>query len=70
VAHAPWFSISNGWVTFDNERSIADKVSYVRNNRLGGWIIWEIEQDYLPTHNPKHPLLTAIKNAMAADVAP
>jgi chitinase len=67
VAHAPWMSLSSGWLTFDNEQSIAEKVNYVQKNGLGGWIIWEIEQDYLPGEKIKHPLLTAIKNAKAND---
>jgi chitinase len=64
VSQSPWLATSSGWVTFDNEQSVTAKVNYVKNNGLGGWIIWEIEQDYLPSHNPKHPLLSAIGSAM------
>jgi chitinase len=61
----PWIVYSNGWISFDDATSIAAKVNYVQSNNLGGWIIWALDQDYFPDQTPKHPLLTAIKNAMA-----
>jgi len=70
VSQTPWISTSNGWITFDNERSLVAKVNYVKSNNLGGWIIWALDQDYFPTKMPKHPLLTAVKNAMKTDRQP
>jgi chitinase len=66
TAMVPWIGYSNGWISFDDATSIAAKVSYAQSNNLGGWIIWALDQDYFPDQTPKHPLLTAIKNAMAA----
>jgi chitinase len=63
-AQVPWITLPNGWITFDNEQSITAKINYAKSNNLGGWIIWALDQDYSPTGSPKHPLLTAVKNAM------
>ena len=70
TAHEPWISTGNGWVTFDNERSITDKINYAKSNNLGGWIIWALEQDYMPSQTLQHPLLTAVKEAIGATSNP
>jgi chitinase len=64
TAMVPYLSDSNSFVTYDNEQSIAAKIGYAKSNGLGGWIIWNLGGDYFPSQNPKHPLLTAVKNAM------
>lgn len=63
-AQVPWIKRRNGWITFDNAQSITAKIKYIENSGLGGWIIWALDQDYMPSHNPTHPLLEAVKNAM------
>jgi chitinase len=68
-AQVPWLAIPNGWVTFDNERSVTAKVDYVKRQNLGGWIVWVMNQGYLPNQTPSQPLLHAIKIAMQADQA-
>jgi chitinase len=35
------------YLTYDDEQGIAEKGAYVRNNGLGGAIIWTISQGYL-----------------------
>ena len=70
VASVPFLSIrataaeANQFITFDDERSIAAKVSFAKGNNLGGWIIWALDQDYFPSGMPKHPLLQAVKAAI------
>ena len=53
------------FVTYDNERSIAAKVNYVKEHKLGGWIIWHLQAGYMPAGAPKYPLLAAIQREMS-----
>ena len=39
----------NTFLSFDNERSIAEKAKYIIDHDLGGAIIWEITGDYIET---------------------
>jgi chitinase len=47
AARVPWLydSTSGTWVTYDDPRSIREKVRYVREQRLGGVMIWELGGD-------------------------
>ena len=52
VAKVPYALGKNGlntFLSFDNERSIAEKAKYVIDHDLSGVIIWEITGDYLET---------------------
>jgi chitinase len=63
----PYLSNNSGtpsFLSYENAQSIAAKVNYAKTNNLGGWIIWQISADYLPSGNPKHPLMIAIRDAM------
>ena len=53
------------FLTYENEQSIAEKGSYLRNNNLGGVIIWTISQGYLEwkTTGERDPLMKAIVKA-------
>ncbi len=46
-AHAPWLwnEKEKMFITFDDSRSLADKARYVRKNRLGGILLWELSGD-------------------------
>ncbi|HZE09532.1 MAG TPA: glycoside hydrolase family 18 protein [Gemmatimonadaceae bacterium] len=46
-ANVPWLydSTSGTWVSYDDPQSVAAKVRYVRENRLGGVVIWELGGD-------------------------
>ncbi|TMW44285.1 hypothetical protein DOY81_010632 [Sarcophaga bullata] len=35
----------NQWIGYENERSVALKVDYVRKNNLGGVMVWTVEMD-------------------------
>jgi len=60
-AHAPE---GCGYISYDDEQSIAAKAAYVKSNGLGGVIEWEINEGYLPSASQKNPLLTAIANSV------
>ena len=61
-AHAP---DGCGFISYDDEQSIAAKASYVKSNGLGGIIEWEINEGYLASAaTAKNPLLTAIASAI------
>jgi chitinase len=46
-AQVPWLydSTTGTWVSYDDPESVAAKVRYVRENRLGGVVIWELGGD-------------------------
>jgi chitinase len=73
VAQVPYLSIRAGpdrpkqFVTYDNEQSVAAKINYVNDHKLGGWIIWHLQADYIPDAVSKHPLLTAIEKGRRAN---
>jgi len=48
-----------GFLSYEDERSIAAKAAYVREAGLGGTILWALNYDYLP--NGTSPLLSAVK---------
>jgi len=46
VAKASWYSDDDGNIaSFDSYKTIADKVEYVNNYHLGGFLIWELSDD-------------------------
>lgn len=52
------------FVTYEDEVSVAQKVTYASSRGLGGVMIYELSADYLPGQVPNHPLLEAVKNAL------
>ncbi len=55
--------INNAFISYDDARACQAKVSYVRNHKLGGVMIFELAQDH--TSGQPDPLLQAIKQALA-----
>lgn len=51
----PWATNGPLFLTYENERSISEKVQYANNHNLGGVMIWSIDQDDLDSK-----LLTAV----------
>jgi len=47
TAHAPWrYNASKKlFITFDDERSIAEKTKFVIDKELGGIMFWELGED-------------------------
>ncbi len=68
-AQAAYLSISNAnpaddmFISYDDQRTCQAKVSYARNNALGGVMIWSLGQDY--QSGQPEPLLQALKQALA-----
>jgi chitinase len=46
-ARVPWLydSTSGTWVSYDDPQSVREKVTYVRERRLGGVVVWELGGD-------------------------
>jgi len=73
VAEAAYLSITNTvatndiFLSYDDQHTCQAKVSYARNRRLGGVMIWELAQDYRPTQpaGQRDPLVQAIKQSLA-----
>jgi len=71
LAHVPYLSFAAAhapdgctYITYDDEESIAEKGAYVKSMGLGGVIVWELNEGYLPAapagaHNP---LIGAIRD--------
>jgi len=67
-AQAAYFSVTNQgannqFVSYDDARACGSKISYARNNGLGGVILFELADDH--TGNGPDPLLEAVKAAVA-----
>jgi chitinase len=69
VARVPYLSFGSaqppdgcGYISYDDEQSIAEKADYVKANGLGGVIQWEINEGYIASAPPseRNPLLSAI----------
>jgi chitinase len=69
LARVPYLSFSSahapdgcGYISYDDEQSIAEKATYVKSNGLGGVIQWEINEGFLPNaaSGQQNPLLVAI----------
>jgi chitinase len=73
-AQAAYLSLDNAgsnndkFISYDDEHACQAKVSYARNQGLGGVMIWEIGQGYRSTQpsGQREPLLHAIKEAVLA----
>jgi GH18 family chitinase len=73
VAQAAYLSITNVpvandmFVSYDDSQACQVKVSYARNQGLGGVMIWELSQDYLPSQpaGQQSPLVEALHQSLA-----
>jgi GH18 family chitinase len=58
---------STAWfLTYDDPQSIAAKVQYAVSQKVSGWIIWNLEADYLAGNPHPHPLLDAVAVSVAS----
>jgi GH18 family chitinase len=68
LARVPYLATDNPgdtadvFLTYDDVWSIQEKIRYVNTQGLGGWMIWELSGDYLPSQSPRQPLLAAIRD--------
>jgi hypothetical protein len=60
VGHVPYLtnSTQTNIISYDDSISIGEKMNYVKNQGLGGTIIWALGQDYFSTG--QQPLLRAV----------
>jgi chitinase len=54
------------FVSYENERSIAEKAEYIKSQGLGGVILWNINQGYVASRpkGERNPLLQATRNSL------
>lgn len=50
------------FVSFDNRQSIEVKMDYLKRNRLGGMMIWDLSGGFSEDNVPKNPLLKVVKD--------
>jgi chitinase len=68
-AQAAYLSITNNpatsdmFISYDDARACQCKVSYMRNRGLGGIMIWELAQDFIP--GQQAPLVQTLKQSLA-----
>lgn len=60
---ATYAQLANVWVSYDDEESVAEKVQYAKVKKLGGVLMWALDQDNYVT-SPKYPLQNAIVKAV------
>jgi chitinase len=70
LARAPYISLAQPtgpkgctYVSYDDPQSILEKGQYAKDHGLGGAIIWNINQGYIPAQTPANPLLEATRKA-------
>jgi len=66
LAKANWGEKGNVFYSYENERSIREKVQYARDEHLRGVGVWELWRGWLPGESPgnRDPLLKALKSAV------
>ncbi|XP_062997927.1 chitinase-3-like protein 1 [Elgaria multicarinata webbii] len=63
----PYSHKGNQWVGYEDKTSVQTKVQYMKNNHLGGVMIWTIELDDFSgffCKDGKYPLLSAVKQEL------
>ncbi len=72
-AHVPYLSFPEatgsdgcGYVSYEDEQSLAEKGRYVRSKGLGGVIVWTVNQGYVGSapQGQRNPLLRALHDAL------
>lgn len=56
------------YLSYEDERSIAEKGKWVRAQGLGGTLVWTVNYGYLPQHNT-NPAMQAVKQAFVSGAA-
>jgi chitinase len=73
IGRVPYLSFSKPtgpkrctFVSYENERSITEKAQYIKNQGLGGMILWNINQGYVPSRpqGQRNPLLQATRKTL------
>lgn len=63
----PYAFKDDQWVSFDDIPSVSAKGGYIKNNELGGAMIWSLDTDDFNGNvceQGKYPLIKAVRNSM------
>jgi len=62
----PMGDLHCGFISYENERSVEEKVTYTHTHGLGGILVWNIGTGYYPDagYGERHPLLKAASDAL------
>jgi GH18 family chitinase len=66
TAHEAWSTQGPGYITWPNAQSITDKINYVYAQGMGGWMLWNVGNDYT---SGSMPLLAAVGAAFRGSTA-
>ncbi|XP_054640300.1 chitinase-3-like protein 1 [Dunckerocampus dactyliophorus] len=67
IEKVPFAVKGNQWVGFDNQKSYAAKVDYLKNKQLGGAAVWTLDLDDFTgqfCHQGKYPLISHLKHKL------
>jgi len=67
---APYTSLGNQWVGYDNQQSLREKVQYIRQNNYIGWMTWCLDlDDFTGTFcgEGTYPLMRTLNSAWTMD---
>jgi chitinase len=53
-----------GFISFENEKSVRIKAQYALDKKLGGVMLWNLGNDYLPRSSKKFPLLRVVRQTI------
>ena len=69
-AKVPYLAIDNAgtaqdmFISFNDERSVAEKVRYQQQARLGGIMLWNMALDYNPSGTVQHPIMQSVRTTL------
>jgi len=64
AADVPFYKLTDKFISFDNEQSVKSKVLYAKSKGIGGIILFELGQAWIPTKIPSDPLVKVVKSAL------
>nr|AMT75074.1 chitinase Cht10 [Locusta migratoria] len=62
---SPYMVKGNQWIGYEDQRSVATKIMYIKKNLLGGAMVWALDlDDFDGEYGQKWPLLSVVKNGL------
>jgi GH18 family chitinase len=73
AARVPYLSFDNPgsdndmFISYNDERSVAEKIHYMQDMGMGGLMLWTLEKDYRPSQplDKQRPIMQAIRQTLA-----
>jgi chitinase len=68
---APYAHLFDQWVGYDDEHSLNEKIKYIKNKGLGGWMVWNMDlDDFGGVHCDvgSYPLIKAANQALLGHI--